>query len=294
MSQIIITLSLLLSLLVKEEFVRAQEGPSFILTGMTAQKVPVTYNKMTNLVFPIAIRAGIKVSREVLVQKVKGVDNVIELKAARPHFAPTNLSVFGLDGRLYTFELEYANNPPVLSFTIVSAFTENLSSCYPEQSPLILTGLPVDQSTLASDAVSLAGKKGFLYRSAHIEKMRLQVAGIYLKDSLLWFVLRISNHSLIPYHPEYLRLFTVDRKRAKRTAIQEVSMEPVYEKLPAAVEGNVSFALGFASFTIARDKKLILEVAERGGGRVMTLPISCKMLLRARIPGVRNVKDSNH
>src|SRR5450631_3344700 len=124
MSQFIITLSLLLSLLVKGTFVRAQEGPSFILTGMIAQKVPVTYNRMTNLVFPMAIRAGIKVSREVLVQKVKGVDNVIELKAARPHFAPTNLSVFGLDGRLYTFELEYADSPPVLSFTVVPAFTK--------------------------------------------------------------------------------------------------------------------------------------------------------------------------
>jgi conjugative transposon TraN protein len=283
MKQFIIAVSILLSLLVKEEFVRAQTIPSFVLTGMPAQKVPVTYNKMTNLVFPMPIRTGIKVSREVLVQKVKGVENVIELKAARPHFAPTNLSVFGLDGRLYSFELEYADSPPLLSFSVIDEPDGRNLTVSPMPAPIVLTGLPANESVLAADAETLAGKKNFLHQSAGNEKMRLRVGGIYLKDSLLWLVLQISNHSLIPYQPEYLRLFIVDRKRAKRMAMQQVAVDPVYEKLPGAVKGKVAFALGFPSFTIARDKKMILEVAERNGGRVLVLPISYKKLLKARV-----------
>jgi hypothetical protein len=109
--------------------------------------------QMTNLVFPVAIRTGIKVSRDVLVQKVKGVENVIELKAARPHFAPTNLSVFGLDGRLYSFDLEYSDNPPVLNFAVVPAPTPaKRSLSILRKPPLLLTDLPVDQETLARDA----------------------------------------------------------------------------------------------------------------------------------------------
>src|ERR1700733_10464364 len=130
--------------MVKGIIVRAQVTASFTLTALTAQKVSVTEHKMTNLVFPVAIRTGIKVSRDVLVQKVKGVENVIELKAARPHFTPTNLSVFGLDGRLYSFDLEYADNPPVLNFAVVPAPAGEAVMLSPVKPLLLLTGLPVD------------------------------------------------------------------------------------------------------------------------------------------------------
>jgi conjugative transposon TraN protein len=277
-------LCIVLILLVTGVFVRAQIIPSFTLTGLTAQTVPVTEHKMTNLVFPVAIRAGIKVSRDVLVQKVKGVENVIELKAARPHFAPTNLSVFGLDGRLYSFDLEYADNPPVLNFAVVPAPGGNTSTLYPERPLLLLTGLPVDQASLAEDARALTKEKGFLQASSRNEKMRLQVEGIYLKDSLLWFVLRLHNTAQVPYYPEYTRLFIQDRTKAKRTAIQQATMEPVYEALPDRIGGRSAetFALGFPLFTVPRDKQLWLEVAERSGGRLLKLPIGYKTILKAR------------
>jgi len=277
-------LFIVVPLLVTGAFVRAQTGPSFILTALTAQKVLVTEHKMTNLVFPVAIRTGIKVSRDVLVQKVKGVENVIELKAARSHFAPTNLSVFGLDGRLYSFDLEYAADPPVLNFAVVPAPSGNVPTLHPEKPPLLLTGLPVDQATLAEDAGMLTKEKGFLHGSVRNEKMRLKVEGIYLKDSLLWFVLRITDRAQVPYDPEYIRLFMQDRTKATRTAIQQTATEPIYEALPDRIGGRSAdrFALGFPLFTVPRDKQLWLEVAERSGGRLLKLPINYKTVLRAR------------
>ena len=133
-------LFMMVAFLVTLAFVRAQELPSFTLTALTAQKVPVTEHKMTNLVFPMAIRTGIKVSRDVLVQKVKGVENVIELKAARPHFSPTNLSVFGLDGRLYSFDLEYSDNPPVLNFAVVPAPAGEAITLSPGKATALVNG----------------------------------------------------------------------------------------------------------------------------------------------------------
>jgi conjugative transposon TraN protein len=277
-------LFIVVALVVTGVFVRAQAIPSFTLTGLTAQKVPVTERKMTNLVFPVAIRTGIKVSRDVLVQKVKGVENVIELKAARPHFAPTNLSVFGLDGRLYSFDLEYADSPPVLNFAVLPTPAGNSTSLYLEKPLLMLTGLPVDESTLKGDAGMLAKEKGFLHHSVRSEKMRLQVEGIYLKDSLMWFTIRITNRAQVPYDPEYVRLFVQDRTKAKRTAIQQAAMEPVFVALPDRIGGRSAnmFELGFPLFTVPRDKQLWLEVAERSGGRLLKLPIGYKTLLKAR------------
>jgi conjugative transposon TraN protein len=277
-------LLLVVALVVIGSFVRAQVIPSFTLIPLTAQKVPVTERKMTNLVFPVAIRTGIKVSRDVLVQKVKGVENVIELKAARPHFAPTNLSVFGLDGRLYSFDLEYADNPPVLNFAVVPAPAGEAVMLSPVKPLLLLTGLPVDQTTLAEDAGTLAKEKGFLHTSARSEKMRLQVEGIYLKDSLLWFTLRLRNATQVPYSPEYIRLFIQERTKARRTAIQETPIEPMYTALPNRITGRSSeiFALGYPLFTVPRDKELWLEISERSGGRLLKLPISYKTVLKAR------------
>jgi conjugative transposon TraN protein len=277
-------LFMMVAFLVTLAFVRAQELPSFTLTALTAQKVPVTERKMTNLVFPMAIRTGIKVSRDVLVQKVKGVENVIELKAARPHFLPTNLSVFGLDGRLYSFDLEYSDNPPVLNFAVVPAPAGEAIMASPVKPLLLLTGLPVDQSTLAEDAGTLAKEKGFLHTSARSEKMRLGVEGLYLKDSLLWFTLRLRNATQVPYSPEYIRLFTQERTKARRTAIQETLIEPVYSALPNAITGRSSkiFAFGYPLFTVPRDKELWLEISERSGGRLLKVPISYKTILKAR------------
>jgi conjugative transposon TraN protein len=285
MKQVLIVLALMMAVMAKSAIVRAQTGPSFILTELTAQKVPVTDHKMTNLVFPIAIRTGIKVSRDVLVQKVKGVENVIELKAVRPHFAPTNLSVFGLDGRLYSFDLEYADNPPVLNFAVVPAPAGKAAVVYPGKPLVLLTGLPVDRATLAEDAGALTRRMGFLHTSVRSEKMRLRVEGIFIKDSLLWFTLRINNTAQVPYYPQYVRLFIQDRTKAKRTAIQQASKEPIYEALPDRIGGRSAetFVLAFLLFTVPRDKQLWLEVAERSGGRLLKLPISYKTILKARV-----------
>jgi conjugative transposon TraN protein len=284
MKPLLIVISLFAAGMVKGIVVRAQVTASFTLTGLTAQKVPVTEHKMTNLVFPVAIRTGIKVSRDVLVQKVKGVENVIELKAVRSHFAPTNLSVFGLDGRLYCFDLEYAESPQVLNFAIIPTPAGNSTLVYQEKPLLMLSGLPVDESTLKSNAGMLAKEKGFLHHSVRSEKMRLQVEGIYLKDSLLWFTIRITNRAQVPYDPEYVRLLVQDRTKAKRTAIQQNTTEPVFGALPDKISGGSSetFALGYPLFTVPRDKQLWLEVAERSGGRLLKLPISYKTILKAK------------
>ena len=294
MKQFLIVVVLVGAGMVKGAIVRAQVGPSFVLAGLTAQKVPVTEHKMTNLVFPVAIRTGIKVSRDVLVQKVKGVENVIELKAARPHFAPTNLSVFGLDGRLYSFELEYVDSPPVLNFAVIPTVAGYAPSLYPAKSLLLLTGLPVDQAALAEDAGMLAKRRGFLHASTRHEKIRLQVEGIYLKDSLLWFTVRINNTAQVPYYPEYIRLFTQDRIKTKRTAIQQAAMEPVYEEVPDKIQGKSAkrLALGYSLFTVPRDKKLWLEVAEQSGGRLLKLPIGYKTILKARAMGNKGKEDA--
>jgi len=53
------------------------------------------------------------------VQKVRGVENVIELKALKRDFPPTNLAVYGKDGRLYSFVLHYVEDTSALDYRVV-------------------------------------------------------------------------------------------------------------------------------------------------------------------------------
>jgi conjugative transposon TraN protein len=254
--------------------------PSFSLNPIGAQKIAITTNKMTNLIFPGTIRAGIKISREVTVQKVKGLENVIEIKAARKGFVPTNISIFCTDGNLYSFDLYYREDPDTMNFQISQV---TVATAIPRASTVLQTALPVPEPQLYEDALKME-REGFMRKSAKNQKMRATLRGLYVKDSLLWLVCRLSNRSHVPFQPAYVRLFIVDRKRGKRTAIQQVPLTPVYIAPVGVVAGSgtQTLAVAYSIFTVAKEKKLVLEIAEENGGRLLTIPLSHKIVLRAQ------------
>lgn len=249
----------------------------FRLEGMTSRSVPVTGAKMTNLVFPVALATGVKVSRDVLVQRPKGVDNVIELKAVRRNFTPTNLSVFGKDGQLYSFDLHYVEDTAVLSFRVVASDTTG-------RPVVMLSGLPVDEATMASDARLLSDRRRFMRVSARSGGVRFRLTGMYLRDGLMWLCFRVSNGTRIAFSPAYVRVFLEDCKKVKRTATQDLDQAPVYAGGLSVVpgRGSLRFAEAFAPFTVARGKRLVVQLADDAGGRSMMLVVGRKEVLKTR------------
>jgi len=124
----------------------------------------------------------------------------------------------------------------------------------------------------------------FLHRSVTEGNVELTLQGIYLRDGLMWLSFRLKNQSPIGYAPEYTRCCIRERKKMKRTAIQEIPLQPVIERLPRVVPGGTEqvINLGFRPFTLSKDKKLALQVAERDGGRELNLSIPSKILLKAK------------
>src|SRR3984957_12499040 len=152
----------------------AQE-PGFHLEGMESRSLPVTGRKMTNVIFPVEIAAGGRASRDELVQKVKGVENVIELKALKRDFAPTNLAVYGKDGRLYSFVLHYVEDTSVLDYRVV----RDGDSCVAR---VRLTGWPVNPERMRSDGRKLAERGSVLHRKASADGLFLRLKGVYMLD----------------------------------------------------------------------------------------------------------------
>lgn len=77
----------------------------------------ITFNKTTNLVFPYAIKSADRGSKDVLVQKAAGVENILQVKAAKRSFDETNITVITADGKLYSYILNYADNPSILNIS---------------------------------------------------------------------------------------------------------------------------------------------------------------------------------
>src|SRR6266542_2633211 len=75
----------------------------------------ITCNKTTNLIFPFPIVNVDRGSKDVLVQKVTGAENILQVKADKPNFSETNLSVITSAGKLYSFIVHYLKEPPQLN-----------------------------------------------------------------------------------------------------------------------------------------------------------------------------------
>ena len=256
---------------------KAQE-PGFHLEGMESRALPVTGRKMTNVIFPVDIAAGVRVSRDVLVQKVRGVENVIELKVLRRDFAPTNLAVYGTDGRLYSFVLHYVEDTAVLDYRVVP------DSGVAAARTVRLTGWPVDRETLGRDARELSARRGFLHHRSTDAGLRLRLKGFYLRDSLLWLSIELQDRTAIGCGAGGLRIYTADRKRVKRMATQEVELSPVYCRGFAGLAGlgRGETAVAFRPFFVSRGKRLVIAFSEEQGDRQVMLRVKGKLLGRAR------------
>ena len=85
------------------------------------KNLQVGFSKTTSIIFPYTIKSIDKGSAEVLVQKAKGVENILLVKAAKEHFLQTNLTVVTSDGKLYVFVLNYDDSCPDLNFKAENA-----------------------------------------------------------------------------------------------------------------------------------------------------------------------------
>jgi len=260
----------------------AQSKPSFSLIPVGAVPVMVSTGRITNLIFPGAIRTGVKVSNDIMVQKVKGVDNVVEIKAMRKGFSPTSVSVFTTKGRVYSFLVQYSDSPGDVDFTIADDTTAS-KKLVNISGGVILSDMPVGAAALQGDADSLSAIH-FLNRGSTYEKVRLRLRGLYFKDSLLWLTFDLRNRSLIPYRIDFLRVYSTDRKKVKRMASHESDITPIFQAGSSLVTGRstVPFCAAFEPFTLPKGERLCIELGETNGGRTIILRLNPSVLLKAR------------
>ena len=112
----------------------------------------------------------------------------------------------------------------------------------------------------------------YLHVSAKEGKVKLSLKGIYLRDDVLWFYMALKDESVVGFVPGYVHCSIRQAHHWKRMAVQEVALEPVFTGLPSERLGSEGVILvGLKPFVLARDKRLVVQVGEKNGGRSLIL-----------------------
>ena len=109
--------------------------------------------------------------------------------------------------------------------------------------------------------------------------------GIYINNDLLYLHTSLRNTSDISFDIDHIRFKVVDKKVARRTAMQENIIEPVrtYNRL-TTVDGKATVRNIFVlpKLTLPDDKLLVVEIYEKGGARHQSFRIENTDLVAAK------------
>ena len=108
--------------------------------------------------------------------------------------------------------------------------------------------------------------------------------GIYTHNGLLYFHTQIKNASNVPFDVDFITFKIVDKKVAKRTAMQEQVIFPLRAynyatRVAGKKDERTVFTLD--KFTIPDGKCLVVELNEKNGGRHQSFVIENEDLVRA-------------
>lgn len=251
---------------------------TLILSAQGQALLEVAYNKTSSIVFPAVIKSVDRGSRDLLAQKAKGVENVLQLKAARENFQETNLTVITADGNIHQFTVNYAAEPGTL--------VTQLSGSREDSDKLIFKTAYTEDELHDLCASIGKDKLKWLAKNDRFGKMRLTLNDIYIHNDVIFYHLAILNRSNISYDVELLRFYIKDKGKIKRTASQETAIVPIYvfgnkDKIQGQSEEAVVFAL--EKFTIPDSKRLTIECFEKNGGRHLSLKVKNSQIVRARL-----------
>lgn len=240
-------------------------GALAVLTlGRAQTSLCISTDKTTSLVFPFPIKHVDRGTQAVLAQQVKDAPAVLLVKAGNRNFPETNLTVVTEDGSLYSFQVRYDGNPAQLTFR-----------------------LPVQtKESIAATARALLDNAAFInrLRTRRLD-VQLQVIGVYIKESIIYVQLELKNLGPIGYDVDMLRFFTADRKRNKRTAVQETDLKQLHLAGNGAVVSPMStnaLVVALEKFTIPDHQYMGIQVAERNGGRHLTIHANNRLLMQAK------------
>lgn len=96
------------------------------------------------------------------------------------------------------------------------------------------------------------------------------IKGIHIYNDRLYLHLSIRNYSALSFEIEFISFGIIDRRAAKRTAVQEIPVEPLalYRQIDVITpKKGMRNIIVLPKITLADDQVLCVEIHEKGGVR---------------------------
>lgn len=251
----------------------------------------VAFNKTTHVIFPSEI-VYVDLGDENLVAGLAdGAKNVLRVKSAVKSFkSETNLTVITDDGCFFTFNVKFAKEPLLLNIEMTDFIHDGEAVNRPNNSQEIYLERLGQESPMLVKLIMKSIYKQNKREIKHIGSKRFGVQfilkSIYTNNGLLYFHTELKNTSNIAFDIDYISFKIVDKKVVKRTAMQEQVLEPLRaQNYVTVVNGKKSERTVFAleKFIIPDDKLLVIEVAEKEGGRNQSFVVENGDIVRANV-----------
>ncbi len=255
--------------------------------------VQVTFNKTVHILFPAAIRYVDLGSSDIIAGKADGAENVLRIKSAVENFSgETNFSVITEDGHFYSFNALYSREPEILNVEMKDFIRQRAATNEgQEKSSVSDVKLPElsDNTPALADLVMRSVYRNNERRIKHLGCKRfgiqMLIRGLYVHDGLYHLHTLVRNTSNVAFDVDFIRFKVVDKKIAKRTAIQETILNPIRsynEETVIEGQSTVRTVYVLPKFTIPDDKLLLVELFEKNGGRHQVIRIEGTDIERAK------------
>ena len=249
----------------------------------------ITYEKTVHIIFPAPVKYVDLGNTNLVAGKADGAENVIRVKAAVRNFTEeTNMSVITEDGDFFSFNVKYVDEPLLLNIEMCDFIHDGEAVNRPNNAmEIYLTELDNESPRLVR-LIMKSVYRDDKRRIRHIGSKRFGVQfllkGLYTHGDLLYFHTEVKNGTHVPFDVDFVSFKIVDKKIMKRTAMQEQAVYPLraYHYI-TRVDGKKKERSVFAlpKFTLPDDKKLVVELAEKQGGRHQEFEVASEDLVRA-------------
>lgn len=257
------------------------------LTIIEPYDIEVTFDKTTHLLFPSGIRYVDLGSTNLVASKAEDADNVLRVKASVRDFEEeTNFSVITEDGTFYSFNVSYNSCPRVTNYSLTKTVKTDREW---NSKPILFKELGRNTPYLVDELMGeIYNQDKHFIKQICTRKFGIEflLKGIYINDNKFYFHTQIKNSSFVSFPIDFINFKVIDKKKAKRTVVQEVIKHPirVYSAIDVVQGKTVSrnvFVLD--QFTIADDKVIRIELHEKNGSRLQVLEIKNSHLLKSKL-----------
>ncbi|MDE3741185.1 DUF4138 domain-containing protein [Maribacter polysaccharolyticus] len=249
-------------------------------TNIVLDTIYANDTKNVALFFPEPIRQGITGASNFVFTYNREKEQYFGLLQAKPG-KESNLLVINNSGSVFSYIIKYKERLAKLNYFI--PIYSNIGNEKPIETDSVLVKTSekdIDYRTYYYQkfCTYLLDRKQRIGRiMKRYENIVLSVENIVFDKGELYFVIRIENKSTLDYDLNFLSFSVETRQKEKKKSLQSLYLEPIYKHhLPSKIaEGKMMrFVYVLPKFSLSNDRRVILELNEKDGERILKLNIS--------------------